>query len=171
MPKAVPAVNPTAAALLALLHDGPRTGGQLVAAAAERFGDVFPVTRSQVYRELPALSGAGLVRPGATGPRQSQQYVLMAAGRRAFTSWLCDDGGGVDTVRSPLVLRLLHAGTLPAPERTALLQRGREAYRARLADARDAARGELDPYRRAVAEFCVAHALAMVTLLDAVPTD
>ena len=32
-----------------------------------------------------------------------------------------------------------------------------------------AARGERDPYRRAVADFAVAHTRAMLRLLDAVP--
>src|SRR3954449_6951749 len=57
-------VNATAAALLGLLHTGPMTGGQLVAAAGEQFGAFFSVTRSQIYRELPALAGAGLLKPG-----------------------------------------------------------------------------------------------------------
>lgn len=170
MPRGATAVNPTAAALLGLLHDGPMNGGTLVAAAARNFGDVFPLTRSQVYRELPVLAEAGLVRPGATGPRQSRQYVLTADGRRTFVAWLTSDDGP-DAVRSPLVLRLLHAGSLPAAERRALVHRGREAYRVRLTDATAVARGELDPYRRAVAEFSVAHAEAMLRLLEAIPTD
>ena len=49
-------VNPTAAALLGLLHDGPMTGGQLMAAAQRRLGSFWSMTRSQVYRELPALA-------------------------------------------------------------------------------------------------------------------
>ena len=40
-----------------------------------------------------------------------------------------------------------------------------------LASARSAARGESDPYRRAVADFAVAHNRAMVKLLDAIPLD
>ena len=55
MPARPTAVNATAAAILGLLHDGPMTGGDLVAAAGDRFGGFFSVTRSQVYRELPAL--------------------------------------------------------------------------------------------------------------------
>ena len=161
-------VNSTAAALLGLLHTGPMTGGQLVTAAAERFGAFFSVTRSQVYRELPALTGDGLLRLGEQGPRASQQYVLTPAGRRAFTGWLAD-GGGTDTLRSPLVLRLLHAGALTADERAELVRAGREAFAARLAAARSAARREDDPYRRAVADFAVAHNRAMVKLLDAIP--
>jgi DNA-binding PadR family transcriptional regulator len=165
-----PAVNATAAALLGLLHAGPMTGGQLVSAATERFGSFFSVTRSQVYRELPALSDAGLLRQGEPGPRASQQYVLTPAGERAFRTWLTD-GGGSDALRSPLVLRLLHAGSLSASERAELVRSGREAFTARLAAARSAARGESDPYRRAVADFAVAHNRAMVKLLDAIPLD
>jgi DNA-binding PadR family transcriptional regulator len=146
------------------------TGGQLVAAATERFGAFFSVTRSQVYRELPALVTAGLLRLGAQGPRASQQYVLTPAGKRAFTGWLAE-GAGPDTLRSPLVLRLLHCGALPADQRAELVRGGREAFGARLASARSAARGEADPYRRAVADFAVAHNRAMVKLLDAIPLD
>jgi DNA-binding PadR family transcriptional regulator len=146
------------------------TGGQLVAAATERFGAFFSVTRSQVYRELPTLTDAGLLRLGEQGPRASQQYVITAAGKRAFRTWLAA-GTGADTLRSPLVLRLLHAGALPSVERAALVHSGREAFGARLASARTAARGEDDPYRRAVADFAVAHNRAMVKLLDAIPLD
>jgi DNA-binding PadR family transcriptional regulator len=166
----VPAVNATAAALLGLLHDGPMTGGQLVAAADGRFGAFFSVTRSQVYRELPVLASSGLLKLGEQGPRASQQYVITPTGRRAFTSWLAS-GGGADTLRSPLVLRLLHAGTLPAEQRKEIVRCNREAFGARLATARIAARGEADPYRRAVADFAVAHNRAMVKLLDAIPLD
>ena len=72
-------VNATAAAILGLLHDGPMTGGDLVAAAGDRFGGFFSVTRSQVYRELPALAEAGLLRLGKLGPRASRR----ASGRSA----------------------------------------------------------------------------------------
>ena len=164
------AVNSTAAALLGLLHAGPMTGGQLVTAAADRFGAFFSVTRSQVYRELPALTAAGLLLPGDHGPRASQQYVLTAAGKRAFKAWLTA-GNGSDALRSPLVLRLLHAGSLTVRQRAELVRSGREAFTARLASARTAARNEADPYRRAVADFAVAHNRAMVRLLDAIPLD
>ncbi|OZM84323.1 PadR family transcriptional regulator [Pseudonocardia sp. MH-G8] len=163
-----PAVNATAAALLGLLHEGPMSGGQLVAAAADRFGSFFSVTRSQVYRELPALVTAGLLEPGRPGPRASQTYALTAAGRRAFTRWL-RSGAAADALRSPLVLRLLHAGRLSPAQRAELVASSREAYTARLAAARAAARGERDPYRKAVADFAVAHVRAVLKLLDAVP--
>jgi len=167
---APPAVNATAAALLGLLHSGPMTGGQLVAAAGDRFGSFFTVTRSQVYRELPVLAEAGLLRLGKQGPRASQQYVLTAAGKRAFKAWL-QHGSGGDSLRSPLVLRLLHAGSLTAKQRADLVDTSREVYAARLVESRSAARSEEDPYRKAVAEFTVAHTRAMVKLLDSLPAE
>jgi DNA-binding PadR family transcriptional regulator len=163
-------VNATAAALLGLLHSGPMTGGQLVTAATERFGPFFSVTRSQVYRELPALAEAGLLKPGEQGPRASQRYSITAAGKRSFKAWLAS-GGGADSVRSPLVLRLLYAGALTAKQRAELVATSREAYSARLDSARATARGETDPYRKAVADFTVAHTRAMLKLLDAIPVD
>ena len=163
-------VNATAAALLGLLHSGPMTGGQLVAAAGERFGLFFSVTRSQVYRELPALTEEGLLRLGKRGPRASQQYAITAAGKRAFKAWLAA-GGDADAVRSPLVLRLLHAGTLTVKQRTELLRSAREAYAERLAAARAAARATDDPYGKPVADFAVAHTRAMIKLIDAVPEE
>jgi DNA-binding PadR family transcriptional regulator len=163
-------VNATAAALLGLLHTGPMTGGQLVAAAGEQFGPFFSVTRSQIYRELPALAEAGLVRPGKQGPGGSQQYVITAAGKRSFKAWLAA-GSGADTLRSPLVLRLLHAGALTAKQRADLLGSSRAEYASRLEAARAAAKSEHDPYRKAVADFTVAHTRAMLKLVDAIPAD
>jgi DNA-binding PadR family transcriptional regulator len=163
-------VNATAAALLGLLHEGPMSGGQLVAAAGERFGSFFSVTRSQVYRELPGLAAAGLLQQAEQGPRAVRRYALTAAGRRAFRAWLAA-GGGADALRSPLVLRLLHARTLGSRQRAELVRSSREAYAERLAALRAAARDERDPYRKAVADFAVAHVRAVLKLLDAIPDE
>lgn len=162
-------LNATAAALLGLLHAGPMSGGELVAAAAQRFGAFFSTTRSQIYRELPVLADIGLLRPARPGVRASRQYRITAAGRRAFRAWLAGPGD-VDALRSPLVLRLLHAGELAAPDRAALVSTGRAAYEAQLVEVRAAVDGAADAYGRVVAEFSVAHVLAMIALLDAVPT-
>jgi DNA-binding PadR family transcriptional regulator len=151
------------------------TGGQLVAAARERYGTFFSVTRSQVYRELPVLAKAGLLELGERGARASQQYVITRAGRRAFKSWLLA-GEGADQLRSPLVLRLRHAGSLTSRQRRNLVAHGRAAYAERLALAEDAAkkaagRSRPAPYDQAIAEFAVAHNRAVLALLDAIPTD
>ena len=161
-------MNATAAALLGLLHDGPKTGGQLVAEAGERFGAFFSVTRSQVYRELPALADAGLLRLGKQGPRSSQQYVLTAAGKKAFKGWLVSEPGP-DHLRSPFILRLVHAASLTAKQRAALVDSARAAYTADQDAARAAVKAAEDPYAKAVAEFGLAHAKAVLKLLDALP--
>src|SRR5215207_971814 len=83
-------LNATAAALLGLLHEGAMTGGQLMAAAESRLGPFWTTTRSQVYRELPALAERGYVRTGKPGPRSSQPYAITAAGKRAFSRWLSE---------------------------------------------------------------------------------
>ena len=98
-------VNATAAAILGLLHDGPMTGGDLVAAAGERFGGFFSVTRSQVYRELPALADMGYVKLGKPGPRASQPYSITPAGKRAFARWL-GEPSGIESLRNPIALRV-----------------------------------------------------------------
>jgi DNA-binding PadR family transcriptional regulator len=165
----VPELNATAAALLRLLHDGPMTGGQLVSAAGERFSGFFGVTRSQVYRELPALADAGLVRLGRQGARSSQQYVITAAGRKAFRSWLSAPAGA-DQVRSPLILRLVSSGNLTPRQRADLVSQARQTYTARLDAARAAARAASDPYAKAAADFTVAYNRAVLKLLDTIPT-
>lgn len=166
--RGVSELNATAAALLGLLHDGPATGGQLVAGADERFGAFFSVTRSQVYRELPALSKEGLVRLGKQGPRSSQQYVLTAAGKKAFKTWLTSEAGP-DHLRSPLILRLVHAGSLTAKQRSTLLDAARSTYQGQLDEAKAATKGADGPYAKAVAEFAQAQAKAALKLLDAIP--
>lgn len=163
-------LNATSAALLGLLHTGPMTGGQLVAAADERFGSFFSVTRSQVYRELPVLTDAGLLRLGKKGARSSQQYVLTAAGKRAFKSWL-NSTSGSEHLRSPLILRLVHAGQLTPKQRANLVSNARAEFHGYLDEARADVKAAGNPYLKAVAEFAVAHQRAVLKLLDAIPTD
>src|ERR687898_155199 len=98
-------INPTAAALLGLLHEGPMTGGQLMAAAERRLGPYWSMTRSQVYRELPALAEMGYVKLGKPGPRASQPYSITPAGKRAFARWLAEEPGS-ESLRNPVALRV-----------------------------------------------------------------
>ncbi|MGH3797475.1 MAG: PadR family transcriptional regulator [Pseudonocardiaceae bacterium] len=163
-------LNATSAALLGLLHEGPMTGGQLVATAGQRFGSFFSVTRSQVYRELPVLTEAGLLRLGKQGPRSSQQYAITPMGKRAFKSWL-SSAAGADHLRSPLILRLMHAGRLTAKQRATLVSNARADYVAQLEEAREQVKAATGPYQKAVADFTVAHRRTVLTLLDAIPTD
>ena len=167
-------LNSTAAALLGLLHDGPMTGGELVAAAKERMEPFWSVTRSQVYRELPGLADAGYVRPGKLGPRAAQPYTITAAGKRAFRAWLAEDAGA-DHSRNPLVLKVASAATSsPAPSPTSsptpaagtrtLLTAGRSRVTRLKKEGGD-------PFEVATAEFGVAYERALLRWLDTVPTD
>ncbi|MFC4001837.1 PadR family transcriptional regulator [Prauserella oleivorans] len=163
-------LNATAAALLGLLHDGPATGGELVAGAEERFGAFFSVTRSQVYRELPALHKAGYVRLGKQGPRSSQQYLITAAGKKAFKAWVTSEATP-DHLRSPLILRVVHAGVLTPKQRQNLFESARATYTEELDEAKAAVKAAPDPLAKAVAEFGQAHAKAALKLLDAVASS
>ena len=145
------------------------TGGQLVSAADGRFGAFFSVTRSQVYRELPALAEAGLLKLGEQGPRASQQYVITAAGRRAFTAWLASGGGVGRRCAARSSCGCCTPARLPADAARGAGRLQPRHVRRPAGAARAAARGEDDPYRRAVADFAVAHNRAMVKLLDAIP--
>lgn len=168
MPTPAAHVNATAAALLGLLHDGPATGGELIAAAHQQYGGFFGLTRSQVYRELPAMADAGLLRLGRQGARASQQYVVTAAGKKAFRGWLAGGPADADAVRSPLVLRLVHSDQLPAGARRALLAQARESVAERLVAGRAAVGRARTPQARAAAEFAVAHVRALGKLVDTV---
>lgn len=166
-------LNSTAAALLGLLHEGPMTGGELVAAAKERMEPFWSVTRSQVYRELPGLAEAGYVRPGKLGPRAAQPYTVTAAGKRAFRAWLAEEPGA-DHSRNPLVLRVSF-GVHHQPGAVAKLvdeARGRhqEALAVNRSRVTQLKREGGDPYQLATAEFGVAYERALLRWLDAVPT-
>ncbi|HEX3814717.1 MAG TPA: PadR family transcriptional regulator [Mycobacteriales bacterium] len=161
-------LNSTAAALLGLLHDGPKTGGELVAAATERFGTFWTLTRSQVYRELPALASSGYVKLGKTGPRSAQPYSITASGKKAFSGWLAEPAGQ-DHSRNPVLLRLgfgAHHSKTQLRRLVADAQTEHEQAlvldRQRLSDLR---KDGADPHLVATAEFGVAYERAMLKWL------
>ena len=167
-------LNSTPAALLGLLHEGPMTGGDLVAAAKERMEPFWSVTRSQVYRELPALAEIGLVRPGKLGPRAAQPYAITAAGKRAFRAWLADVPGS-DHSRNPLVLRIGFGAHHQPGAVAALVAEARTRHQEALSAGRSRAtrlkKEGADPFLVATAEFGVAYERALLRWLDSVPTD
>ena len=168
------AINSTAAALLGLLHDGPMTGGELVAAAKERMEPYWSVTRSQVYRELPGLAATGLVRPGKLGPRAAQPYAVTAAGKRAFRAWLAQTPGA-DHARNPLVLRLGFGAHHQPGAVEGLVADAKVRHQELLAAGRSKVnrlkKEGGDPFLLATAEFGVAYERALLRWLDSVPTD
>jgi|SRR5882672_7579643 DNA-binding PadR family transcriptional regulator len=165
-------VNATAAALLGLLHDGPMTGGQLMAAAQKRLGAYWSMTRSQVYRELPALAAAGYVKLGKLGARSSQPYSITPAGKRAFVRWLGEEPSR-DTVRSPVALRAAFGKYQSAAQLKTAYEQANEYHTEALNEAREAAK-ELkrdgDEHAAAALEFAVGYHRAALSWLKAAPT-
>ena len=164
-------INPTAAALLGLLHEGPMTGGQLMAAAERRLAPYWSMTRSQVYRELPALADQGLVRLGKPGPRSSQPYAITAAGKRTFSRWLAESPGR-DTVRNPTALRVAFGPQHSANQLRSLYSDANEYHTEALVMAREQARDAKkagDSYGAAALEFAVAYHKAALSWLKAAP--
>jgi DNA-binding PadR family transcriptional regulator len=164
-------LNATAAALLGLLHEGPMTGGQLMATAEGRLGPFWTTTRSQVYRELPVLADRGYVRLGKPGPRSSQPYALTATGKRAFARWLGEDAGR-DQLRNPLLLRAAFGGLHKPAQLDALYTERREEHNTRLAELREElkeAKKTDDPFRTATLEFAITYQRAILRWLDSAP--
>jgi len=165
-------VNATAAALLGLLHDGPMTGGQLMAAAERRLGPYWSMTRSQVYRELPALAEMGFVKLGKPGPRASQPYSITPAGKRAFARWLAEDPGN-ESLRNPVALRVAFGAHHGANALKQLYANATEAHTEALARVREQvkqAKAEGDTYGAAALEFAVAYHRAVLSWLKTAPT-
>lgn len=166
------ALNSTSAVILGVLHDGPATGGDIVLAASRRLAAQGGVTRSQVYRELPALAEAGYLKAGRPGARSSHPYSITAAGRRAFARWAVSPDGTADSVRSQVVLRLGFGGLLTSKQRAEIIAEARERHQAALAaHRRDASELKRvgDTYGAAVVEFAVAYERAFIKWLDSVP--
>lgn len=165
-------LNSTSAALLGLLHERAMTGGELVAAAQERLGSFWTLTRSQVYRELPALAAAGYVRLGKVGARAAQPYAVSAAGKRAFSSWLSQPVGP-DYSRNPVLLRLGFGMHHDGAQLSALVaaaksehQEALQRHRSTLAELK---KDGGDRFALASTEFGVAYEKAILKWLDTVP--
>lgn len=164
--------NATAAALLGLLHQGERTGWDLVAAVEQRLGGFWSVTRSQVYRELKTMTASGLIEPGETGARDAQPYRITPTGRAAFAEWIARDPAP-QTVRMPLLLTIAFSEHLGSAHLSGILDRQRSEHRDRLAQhlaTRRAFETEegVDATRLATNDFGVRYERAVLAWLDEV---
>jgi len=163
-------VNATAASLLGFLHRGPASGWDLVATAQATIGDFWPVTRSQVYRELAAMEAQGLVRAGPPGRRDRRPYQLTRAGRSAFARWVREPPGP-EQIRFPLLLALSFGRHLPPGRLAGFLAEHRTEHEARLARYRAAqeAGAAPDDYAAAALAFGVAYESAVLAWFDQLP--
>ena len=168
-----PPLNATAAALLGLLLDGPRTGWDLMAAAQERIGEFWTLTQSQVYRELAAMAERGLLSTGPTGARERKPYEITPDGRAAFAEWVAAEPGE-DQVRIPLLLTIAFAGHLPEARLTEIVATRRAVHEERLAGYRSARQalddlGETASARRATLAFGLRYEQAVLEWFDELP--
>jgi DNA-binding PadR family transcriptional regulator len=149
--------NSTAASLLGFLHYGPQSGWDLVKLAETLIGDFWPLTRSQVYRELAAMAEQGLIEAGPVGPRDRRPYSLTGKGRQAFATWVHQEPGA-ETIRFPLLLTVTFGRHLPPEQLAAFLEGHRRQHAERLADYEQRREdltdgGEPDPYVLATLDF------------------
>lgn len=163
-----PSLNATAASLLGFLHAGAMTGWDLVAAADVVIGDFWSLTRSQVYRELATMEGAGLVVAGEIGPRERRPYQLTDAGRDAFAAWL-DQEPGPEQIRYPLLLTMAFGEHLDPKRLAAFVASHRQAHTTRL-EGYEAMRAQagagLGPYAEATLDFGIRYERAVLDWFD-----
>ena len=162
-------LNPTAAALLGFLAEGELSGYELAKAADEIIGDFWHVTRSQVYRELSALSERGLAVPAGAGPRARQRYRITEAGRAEFADWM-ERQPQIEQVRYPLLLTMAFGAWVGPDRLLEFAQAHRAAHEERLARYRvlrdDPA---LDGYARATVAFGVRYEEAVLDWMAELP--
>jgi DNA-binding PadR family transcriptional regulator len=164
-------LNATAAALLGFLHAGEQSGYELAGTAQRVIGDFWTVTRSQVYRELAALAGRGLVEEGERGARSRRPYQITPAGRTAFADWIARPPG-TEQIRYPLLLTMSFGPWL-GPERLLdLVAEHRCLHEDRLARYLGVAAeraDELGPYHMVTLTFGIHYERAVLAWMDDVP--
>ncbi|TRO60532.1 PadR family transcriptional regulator [Streptomyces sp. IB201691-2A2] len=162
-------LNPTAASLLGFLHGGEASGYELVHTAEQLIGDFWTLTRSQVYRELAALAGRGLVEAGPAGPRSRQPYRLTDEGRAAFAAWLAEPPGS-EQIRYPLLLTIAFGSALDRDRLTEFIAGHRADHEKRLADYRErVAAGAPDRFTEATLAFGIRYEEAVLAWMDELP--
>lgn len=168
-------LNATAASLLGLLHEGPRTGWDLVVIAQERIGEFWSLTQSQVYRELAAMAAAGLIVAGERGPRDRRPYELTPAGREAFDTWAARIPGQ-EILRMPFLLYVALGKHIPPDRLHAAVRAHHALHEAQLAKyqalyASCAEWGETDPYSVATLRFGLAYEQMILDWFATLPPE
>lgn len=143
-----------------------------MAAAERRLGPYWSMTRSQVYRELPALAEMGFVKLGKPGPRASQPYSITPAGKRAFARWLSEDPGA-ESLRNPVALRVAFGAHHGATALKDLYAQATDTHNNALNVIKEQAKqakADGDNFGAAALEFAVGYHRAALAWLKAAPT-
>jgi len=168
-------LNATAASLLGFLHEGPRTGWDLVVITQEQIGEFWSLTQSQVYRELAAMAAAGLIVAGERGPRDRRPYALTPVGREAFDTWAAREPGP-DTLRMPFLLYVALGRHIPPARLHAAVRAHRARHEAQLAKyqaihATCAEWGADEPYTLATLRFGLAYEQMILDWFATLPPE
>lgn len=127
-------LSTTAIVLLALLARRPAAGHELAAFVDRSVARFWPIPRSQVYRELPRLEEAGLLRgehvAQADAP-DKRVYTVTAEGRAAVRAWLEDPAYPAERVRNGLLVKLFFGADLGSGVLGDVLERFRKEAAAR----------------------------------------
>jgi PadR family transcriptional regulator AphA len=123
-------LSPTARVLLAMIHNGRRTGyeiKQLVDVSTRFF---WAASYGQIYPELKRLEDAGLIEgeDSPSGGRRRRVYSLTDAGDAALDEWLHSDDEPTYEMRDEGLLKLFFSSDLGDAERLALIRRIRARH-------------------------------------------
>ena len=161
-------LNGTQASLLGFLHEGPRTGWELLQEISGGLGRFWNVTQSHAYRELRALEAKGLIVAGKPGPRDRRPFHLTAKGRKAFAQWIQGEPGP-EQLRFPLLVSLWFGEYISPDHLAGFVESQRRIRQERLAQYRKAQAsprwvGE-HPRRREVLRFGIRYEEAVLRWL------
>ena len=159
----VDTLNATQGSLLGFLHDGPKTGWELLQEARAGLARFWNVTQSHVYRELATLESRKLIRAGQAGPRDRRPYTITAAGRRAFAAWIAEPPGA-EQIRFPLLVTLWFGRHLPRQTLQSFVAAARAEHADRLAQYETI--HVADEHVSAVVSFGVHYERAVLDWLD-----
>jgi DNA-binding PadR family transcriptional regulator len=107
--------SPVVTAVLALVIERPSYGYELSRRFEERFGELYPVSRSRIYQVLDRLLRQGLIERMPTDPAQHSvrqpkpHYRATPEGARSHREWMAATIRA-DPRREELVRRLLATG-------------------------------------------------------------
>jgi DNA-binding PadR family transcriptional regulator len=162
---AVPELNATQGSLLGFLHDGPKTGWEILQEVSATLARFWSVTPSHVYRELQNLEQLKLVKAKPRGPRDKKPYALTRAGRDAFAAWIAQDPGP-EQIRFPLLVTLWFGRHLDRSTLARIVEAKRAEHEARLTMYTALAEHPPeDPHTAAVIDFGVRYEAAILDWL------
>ncbi len=159
-------LNATQGSLLGFLHDGPKTGWDLVREIEAGLDRFWNVTSSHVYRELRTLEGSGLVASGPPGARERRPFTITAAGRKAFERWIAEPPGP-EQIRFPLLVKLWFARHIGDDRLEEFLDGSSKEHELRLSFYREVERSLApDDDRGTVVRFGIAYEQAVLHWLE-----